>query len=704
MILKKYLCEIISNCEIILKNHYNNKISYYKIIVLLAYIAIVFNFSYKFNNLKVNRVNFSFYNSNSIFYNNDTLFKDVNLIISDINISISSIKNTKEKYIFEKLIENSEKTKPSYKLNLYNQKVNITLLHNIIYDNIDNVIYNINDCVNNKLISNLPHISIPNHFKQSTKYFDIINYKIKSGDTLSKILSISGLNTKSSHLVSQAVNKVFTLKRLKIDQTLEIFLPNKEIIKKDSKVLFRAFSHLFKQKLKDKSFSNLKINYSKNTEKTLASNISNILYTEGFSIEFIALIKTDKNLIAVIKSDKNKYIAKIITIDDNISSKITNNYPNTNTHNNNQENIIEFNYYNNKLTELSLINNENNQKNKKEQKLLNINNNTNIDNSINSNNTTNSLLDNGFYNKNTNNFIKKTDNNNQLIQTNLQTNLIKNNEKGNTVLIKGIVNPGKSLFKSFLTHNIPSTVVSQLRYAFNNDDIYKIKEQQEFIIVYNKKSENNLNSHLLHNKPELLYFSLKKAKNAREIEVYRYISQYGDRYYLMKNDNKFFSKEIDWIKPVSIGSFNSNYGVRYHPIHKRYKMHYGVDYGAPYGSKIVAAGDGFIVEQGKNGGFGKTIKIRHNRRYLSLYAHMSNFAPGIHIGRFVKKGQLIGYVGSSGSATGSHLHFEIHENGKRINPAPIIGNINSIDRKQMIAFKEQQSKINKVIENAVRKY
>ena len=124
------------------------------------------------------------------------------------------------------------------------------------------------------------------------------------------------------------------------------------------------------------------------------------------------------------------------------------------------------------------------------------------------------------------------------------------------------------------------------------------------------------------------------------------------------------------VKPLESSSvrISSPYGWRHHPISGRNALHSGVDYAAPMGSKIYASADGTVERAQWAGGYGQYIVIRHNSEYSTGYAHMSRFAYNIKPGTKVKKGQLIGYVGSTGRSTGPHLHFEVIRKGKKINP------------------------------------
>jgi murein DD-endopeptidase MepM/ murein hydrolase activator NlpD len=120
--------------------------------------------------------------------------------------------------------------------------------------------------------------------------------------------------------------------------------------------------------------------------------------------------------------------------------------------------------------------------------------------------------------------------------------------------------------------------------------------------------------------------------------------------------------------PIDGARLSSSYGVRKHPILGYNKLHKGVDFAAPKGTPIYAAGNGVIDFVGKNGGYGKYIRIRHNSSYKTAYAHLSNYKKNIYKGIRVSQGEVIGYVGSTGKSTGPHLHYEVIYQNKQINP------------------------------------
>ena len=119
--------------------------------------------------------------------------------------------------------------------------------------------------------------------------------------------------------------------------------------------------------------------------------------------------------------------------------------------------------------------------------------------------------------------------------------------------------------------------------------------------------------------------------------------------------------------PINGARLSSPFGMRKHPILGYNKKHLGTDFAAPEGTPIMASGSGTVTRAKWCGGGGNCIKIKHNSTYETVYAHMKNFAKGIKVGKKVRQGQIIGYVGSTGMSTGPHLHYEVIKNGKKIN-------------------------------------
>ena len=154
-------------------------------------------------------------------------------------------------------------------------------------------------------------------------------------------------------------------------------------------------------------------------------------------------------------------------------------------------------------------------------------------------------------------------------------------------------------------------------------------------------------------------------------KYYRFKNEKDDKYYDQKG--KAYTKTYFFKIPLSYSRISSHFTKkRYHPVLKRYRAHLGTDFAAPRGRKIYAAGDGRIEFIGRRGGYGKTIIIRHPNGYKTLYAHQNKFRSGLKRGRYVKKGQHIGYVGSTGLSSGPHLHLGVYRNGRAINPLKVI--------------------------------
>ena len=182
----------------------------------------------------------------------------------------------------------------------------------------------------------------------------------------------------------------------------------------------------------------------------------------------------------------------------------------------------------------------------------------------------------------------------------------------------------------------------------------------------------------------------------RQISLYRGQTSEGFEYF---DENGKTNKRSLMRTPLAYARISSNYGMRRHPIDGYRKMHKGVDFRARTGTPIVAAGSGVVEYLGRRGGYGKYIRIRHNRTYKTAYAHLSRYSKGLSSGMRVQQGDVIGYVGSTGRSTGPHLHFEVIENGKRINPMKVgdFGPIRSLTGPELAQFRAGISRIDLVL-------
>ncbi|WP_157092298.1 peptidoglycan DD-metalloendopeptidase family protein [Thioalkalivibrio nitratireducens] len=142
--------------------------------------------------------------------------------------------------------------------------------------------------------------------------------------------------------------------------------------------------------------------------------------------------------------------------------------------------------------------------------------------------------------------------------------------------------------------------------------------------------------------------------------------------------------------PVDVGRISSHFGPRRHPILGYTRQHQGVDYAAPTGTPIRAAGNGRIVHRGNRGGYGKTVVIDHGNNRKTLYAHMNGFRSGQSVGSRVRQGEIIGYVGMTGLATGPHLHYEFHLHGEPVNPVTVdLPRGDPLPKGQLEAFRKE---------------
>ncbi|MCK5888684.1 MAG: peptidoglycan DD-metalloendopeptidase family protein [Methylococcales bacterium] len=124
--------------------------------------------------------------------------------------------------------------------------------------------------------------------------------------------------------------------------------------------------------------------------------------------------------------------------------------------------------------------------------------------------------------------------------------------------------------------------------------------------------------------------------------------------------------------PVDFARISSHFNLkRKHPVLNRIRAHKGVDYAAKTGTPIKTTGDGKIIFRGRKGGYGRVVIVQHANKYTTLYAHLSKYKKGQHVGSIVEQGQTVGYVGQSGLATGPHLHYEFRINGQHKNPLKI---------------------------------
>ena len=256
-----------------------------------------------------------------------------------------------------------------------------------------------------------------------------------------------------------------------------------------------------------------------------------------------------------------------------------------------------------------------------------------------------------------------------------------------------------SLYQTALSLKIkPNIIVEFARlYGFQVDFQRDIWKNDSFQIIYeeflNKDGKVVETGNIIFSNLNLQNQNLKLYRHEYEKNKIDYFDENG------KSMRKTLMKT-----PINGARLSSSFGKRKHPILGFTKMHTGTDFAAPTGTPILASGDGIVVRAQWCGGGGNCVKIKHNKVYQTVYAHMSKFAKGIRKGTRVKQGQIIGYVGSTGLSTGPHLHYEVIENGRKINSQKLrlpSGKILKGDKRKV--FEVNKIKIDVLISDLISK-
>jgi murein DD-endopeptidase MepM/ murein hydrolase activator NlpD len=209
----------------------------------------------------------------------------------------------------------------------------------------------------------------------------------------------------------------------------------------------------------------------------------------------------------------------------------------------------------------------------------------------------------------------------------------------------------------------PTTMVRMIHmFSFTVDFQRDIRSGDKFQILYRVHRDQ---TGRVVRTGEIAYASLTVRGTAHRLYRWQVSKKSNVEYLNAKGEG---NRKALMKTPIDGARLTSGFGPRRHPILGYSGMHTGIDFGAPTGTPIYAAGDGTIAKVGWYGGYGRYIRIRHNKKYATAYGHMSRFASGIKVGSRVKQGQTIGYVGSTGRSTGPHLHYEVLQHSKHINP------------------------------------
>lgn len=218
-----------------------------------------------------------------------------------------------------------------------------------------------------------------------------------------------------------------------------------------------------------------------------------------------------------------------------------------------------------------------------------------------------------------------------------------------------------SLYGAALAAGVPQPVLAATirAYSFDVDFQREIRTGDSFTLLY-ERFVDEAGRTLRHGAP--LHAVLRLS--GRVLPIYRFTPQSGFDDYFNRSGESVRKALLR--TPIDRARITSSYGMR--TLFGYTRMHKGVDFGAPTGTPILAAGDGVVDYVGRNGAYGNYVRLRHNSTYKTAYAHMSRFASGLARGARVRQGEIIGYVGSSGRSTGPHLHYEVLVNDERIDP------------------------------------
>ncbi|KKJ75233.1 peptidase M23 [Kiloniella litopenaei] len=251
-----------------------------------------------------------------------------------------------------------------------------------------------------------------------------------------------------------------------------------------------------------------------------------------------------------------------------------------------------------------------------------------------------------------------------------------------------------SLYLAATNASVPNDIMIKMirAYSFDVDFQREIQKGDSFEVVYEAFYDEDGN---LARTGEMLYGRLNLSGD--DLQLYRFTPSSGFTDYF--NEKGQSAKKALMRTPVDGARLSSRFGKRKHPVLGYTKMHKGVDFAAPRGTPIYAAGDGVILRANRFSSFGNYIKIRHHSGYETAYAHLKGFAKGIRKSKRVRQGQVIGYVGTTGRSTGPHLHYEVLFNGRQVNPLGVkLPAGEKLKKADLKKFKVEQAKIDKIIE------
>jgi len=248
-----------------------------------------------------------------------------------------------------------------------------------------------------------------------------------------------------------------------------------------------------------------------------------------------------------------------------------------------------------------------------------------------------------------------------------------------------------SLYEAAAKRGVPAPVIASLIRLLSYDVDFQrdIHEGDGFEVLY--ESQVTEDGQIV--KTGNVLFAQLMLQD-RDIRVYRFTPPGGEPEYF---DSKGRSIRKTLLRtPVDGARISSGFGYRRHPILGYSKLHKGMDFAAPSGTPVFAAGDGVIERANRFSSYGNYVRIKHNGTYSTAYAHLSRFARGIKAGTRVRQGQVIAYVGTTGRSTGPHLHYEVLDHNKQVNPAKITSlKADELTGKALVAFNKFREELDR---------
>lgn len=223
-----------------------------------------------------------------------------------------------------------------------------------------------------------------------------------------------------------------------------------------------------------------------------------------------------------------------------------------------------------------------------------------------------------------------------------------------------------SLYEAAIDQGVPAQVLVEMIQLFSYDVDFQrdIRTDDHFELMFR---QNVTEEGLVVSNDDIEFAAMTLRGQTFKIYAYEHADGRLDYY---NEEGKGIRKAL-LRTPINGARLSSSFGRRKHPVLGYTKMHRGVDFAAPSGTPIYAAGDGVIEKRHRWGSFGNYIRIRHGDGFSTAYAHMKSFARGQSAGGRVRQGAIIGYVGTTGRSTGPHLHYEVHKNGGQVNPMKV---------------------------------